>query len=71
VGIDRVDVERMFPLVGESRTGNGGHCLKIRGDPFKREMRRNVFTRRVLSLLLRRQWKQNLAIFLMQSWIDS
>ena len=30
--IDRVDVERVFPLVGESRTRD--HCLKVRGRPF-------------------------------------
>ena len=30
-GVDRVDVERMFPLVENLELG--GHCLKIKGHP--------------------------------------
>ena len=43
-GLDRVDSERMFPMMGESRTR--GHSLRIRGKPF-RTARRNSFTQRV------------------------
>ena len=39
-GLDRVDVERMFPLVGES--GTREYCLKIKSCPYKTEMRRNL-----------------------------
>ena len=38
----------MFPIVGESRTR--GHGLKIRGKPFSNEVRRNVFTQRVVNV---------------------
>ena len=38
-GMDKVDVERMLPLVGHSRTR--GHSLRIRGSKFKTELRRN------------------------------
>ena len=41
-GLDRVDSGRMFPVVGESRTR--GHSLRIRGKPFRTEVRRNLFT---------------------------
>ena len=38
-GIDKVDVERMLPLVGHSRTR--GLSLRIGGSKFKTELRRN------------------------------
>ena len=44
-GMDKVDVERMLPLVGHSRTR--GHSLRIRGSKFKTELRRNYFSQRV------------------------
>ncbi|XP_051873382.1 RNA-directed DNA polymerase from mobile element jockey isoform X2 [Pristis pectinata] len=47
-GKDRVDVARLFPLVGVSRTR--GHNLRIRGYSFKTEMRRSFFTQRVVKL---------------------
>ena len=47
-GLDRVDSKRMFPMVGESRTR--GHSLRIRGKPFRTEVRRNFFTQRVLNV---------------------
>ena len=37
-----LDLERMFLMVGESRTR--GHSLRIRGEPFRTEVRRNFFT---------------------------
>ena len=46
--MDKVDMERMLPLVGHSRTR--GHCLRIRGSKFKTELRRNYFSQRVLNL---------------------
>ena len=47
-GLDRVDVERMFPLVGESWTR--GHSLRIKGRSFRKEMRRNFCCRMVVNL---------------------
>ena len=47
-GLDRVDSERMFPMVGEPRTR--GHSLRIRGKPFRNEVRENFFTQRVVSV---------------------
>jgi len=44
-GLDRVDVERMFPLVGKTRTRE--HNLRLKGQSFKTEMRRNFFSQRV------------------------
>ena len=46
--LDRVDSERMFPMVGGSRTR--GHSLRIRVKPFRTEVRRNFFTQRVVNL---------------------
>ena len=46
-GLDRVDVERMFPLAGKSRTR--GHKLRLKGRSFKTEMR-NFFSQRVVDL---------------------
>ena len=42
--LDRVDSERIFPIVRDSETR--GHSLRIRGKPFKTEVRRNFFTQR-------------------------
>ena len=47
-GLDRIDSERMFPMVGESKTR--GHSLRIRGKPFKTEVRRNFFTQRAMNV---------------------
>ena len=47
-GLDRVASERMFPMVGESRTR--GHSWRIRGKPFRTEVRRNFFTQRVVNV---------------------
>ena len=38
----------MFPMLGESRTS--GHSLRIRGKPFRTEMRKHFFSQRVVSL---------------------
>ena len=38
----------MFPMVGESRTR--GHSLRIRGKPFRTEVRRNFFTQRMVNV---------------------
>ena len=40
--------EKMFPMLGESRTR--GHSLRIKGRPFKTEVRKNFFTQRVVNL---------------------
>ena len=42
-----MDVERMFPLVGETRTR--GHNLRVKGRSFKTEMRRNFFSQRAVN----------------------
>ena len=47
-GLDREDSERMFPMVGESRTR--GHSLRIRGKSFRTEVRRIFFTQRVVNV---------------------
>ena len=41
-------MERMFPLVGETRTR--GHNLRVKGRSFKTEMRRTTFSQRVVNL---------------------
>ena len=41
-------MERMFPMVGESRTR--GHSLRIESHPFKTEMQRNFLSQRVVNL---------------------
>ena len=38
----------MFPMVGEFRAI--GHSLRIRGKPFRTEVRRNFFTQRVVNV---------------------
>jgi len=43
-----VNVERMFPIVGKTRTR--GHNLRLKGQSFKTEMRRNFFISRVVNL---------------------
>ena len=43
-----MDMERMFPLVGKTRTR--GHNLRLKGQSFKTEMRRNFFSQRVVNL---------------------
>ncbi len=45
---DRVDIEKMFPLVGETRTR--GHKSKIVTNKSNREFRRNFFTQRVVRM---------------------
>ena len=47
-GLDTVNSERMFPMVGESRTRD--HSLRIRGNPFRTEVRRNFFTQRMVNV---------------------
>ena len=47
-GIDKVNVDQMFPLVGQSRTR--GHGYRLRGSRFKTEMRRNYFSQRVVNM---------------------
>ena len=46
-----VDSERMFPMVGESRTRD--HSLRLMGlmrlIPFRTDVRRNFFTQRVVN----------------------
>ena len=46
--IDKVNVDQMFPLMGQSRTK--GHRYRLRGDRFNTEMRRNYFSQRVVNL---------------------
>ena len=38
----------MFPLVGETRIR--GHSLRVKGRPYRTEMRRNFFSQRVVNL---------------------
>ena len=47
-GLDTLEAGSMFPLMGESRTR--GHSLRIRGRPFRTEMRKNFFTQRVVDM---------------------
>jgi len=47
-GLDRIDSERMSPMMGESRTR--AHSLRTRGNPFRTELRRNFFTQRVVNV---------------------
>eukprot|EP00061_Rhincodon_typus_P016457 g44685.t1 len=47
-GLDTVDVEKTFPLVGETRTR--GHSLRVKGRSFRTEVRRNFFSQRLVSL---------------------
>eukprot|EP00061_Rhincodon_typus_P015964 g43927.t1 len=43
-GLDRVDVEKMFLLVGETKTKK--HILIVMGQSFRIDMRRNFFSER-------------------------
>ena len=60
-----MDAERMFPLVGETRTR--GHNLRVKGRSFETEMQRNFFSQRVMnlwnSLLQRAVEARSLSIF--------
>ncbi|XP_072107366.1 uncharacterized protein [Mobula birostris] len=47
-GMDRVDVAKLFPMMGESSTR--GHDFRIEGRPFRTEMRKNFFSQRVVNL---------------------
>ena len=47
-GLDTLEAGNMFPMLGESRTR--GHSLRIRGKPFRTEMRKHFFSQRVVSL---------------------
>ena len=47
-GLDRLDSERMFPMGAESITRS--HSFRIRGKPFRTEVRRNFFTQRVVNV---------------------
>eukprot|EP00061_Rhincodon_typus_P003391 g19968.t1 len=46
--LDRLDVGRLFLMLEKSRTWD--HSLRIRGKPFKAEMRKNFFSQRVVKL---------------------
>jgi len=46
--IDKIETGRLFPLAGETRTR--GHSHKIRGSRFRTELRKNLFTQRVVNL---------------------
>ena len=47
-GLDKLDAGKMFPMLGESRTR--GHSLRIKGRSFKTEVRKKLFTQRVVNL---------------------
>ena len=47
-GLDTLEAGNMFPMLGESRTR--GHSLRIRGRPFRTEMRKNFFSQRVVKV---------------------
>ena len=48
-GIDRVDVDKLFPLrVGKIQTR--GHDMRIKGQKFRCNMRGNFFTQRVVAV---------------------
>ena len=47
-GLDRVDSERIFPMVEESRTRV--HSLRISGKPFRTEVRKHFFTQKVVNV---------------------
>ena len=47
-GMDRKDREQLFPLIeGSVRRG---HKLKVRGGRFRGDLRKNVFTQRVVTV---------------------
>ena len=45
-GLDKLDAGKMFPMFVKSRTR--GHSLRIKGKPFKTEVRTNLFHTREL-----------------------
>ncbi|MBB6707133.1 reverse transcriptase family protein [Proteus mirabilis] len=45
-GMDRINRQSLFPGVGESRTR--GHRFRVRGERYKRDLRGNFFTQRVV-----------------------
>ena len=47
-GIDKVNADQMFPLMGRSTTR--GHRYRLRGSGFKTEMRGKYFSQRVVNL---------------------
>ena len=47
-GLDTLEAENMFPLMLASRTR--GHSFRISGKPFRTEMRKNLFTQRVVDM---------------------
>eukprot|EP00061_Rhincodon_typus_P009045 g32207.t1 len=48
MGLDKLDAEKMFPMLWKSRTR--GHSLRIKGKPFMTEMRKDFFTQRVMNV---------------------
>ena len=69
-GMDRVEVERFFPLRKDSRTR--GHSLKISGRWFRSELRRNFFTQRVVNLWnsLPVEVVEATLLNIFKSWVD-
>ena len=48
-GIDRVDVDKLFPLrVGKIQTR--GHDMRIKGQRFRGNMRENFFSQRLVAV---------------------
>ena len=47
-GMDRVDRGQLFPLVEGSVMR--GHRLKVRGERFRRDLRKDLFTQRVVRI---------------------
>ena len=47
-GMNTVDREQLFPLVEGSVTGE--HKLKVRGGRFSGDLRKNIFTQRVVTV---------------------
>ncbi|XP_059843112.1 uncharacterized protein LOC132403641 isoform X1 [Hypanus sabinus] len=47
-GLNRLDAGRLFLMLGKSRMR--GHSLRIKGKPFRTEMRKNFFTQREVNL---------------------
>ena len=47
-GVERVDKEQLFPLVEKSV--RRGHRFKVRGRRFREDVRKNVFTQRVVTV---------------------
>ena len=47
-GMDRVDRQQLFPLI--ERPVTRGHKVKVRGGRFRGDLRKNVFTQRVVTV---------------------